>query len=297
MSGADLGVTVESSPGRSVPDTGRGRVSRAWRRRLLVNVAMVLIGVLFLLPLTWLVFSAVNPHAGASLSAPRLSIANFSAAVHAGAGRAILNSLYLAVVATIVATVVSTLAGYVLSRRYIPLKAPILIVVLFLSGIPVALLLIPIFEIYVKLGWINSPFYTALVLGATSVPFAIWLLKNFIDQVPRDFEEAAAIEGSNSFQVLIRVVIPLIMPGIVVSAILTFINAWGAFLIPLVLDANPSDTPGSIGIYNFISANYEVHYGPLAAYAILFSVPVIVLYLISSRWLSGGFSFAGGIRG
>jgi multiple sugar transport system permease protein len=98
-------------------------------------------------------------------------------------------------------------------------------------------------------------------------------------------------------RILMRVVVPLIMPGILVSAILTFINSWGAFLIPLVLDSNPNDTPGAIGIYNFITANGQVHFGPLAAYAILFSLPVIILYIISSRWLSGGFSFAGGIKG
>jgi multiple sugar transport system permease protein len=135
------------------------------------------------------------------------------------------------------------------------------------------------------------------VLAAISVPFAIWLLKNFVDQVPREFEEAAAIEGSGQVRILMRVVVPLIMPGILVSAILTFINSWGAFLIPLVLDSNPNDTPGAIGIYNFITANGQVHFGPLAAYAILFSLPVIILYIISSRWLSGGFSFAGGIKG
>ncbi len=277
--------------------TRRLTFERSDRRRLFSDFLMALIGVAFLLPLTWLVFSALNPHASANLSAPHASVANFRSAFEAGAGGAILNSLYLASVATVVATVTSTLAGYVLSRRYVPLKGVLLVAVLFLSGLPVALLLIPIFEIFVKLGWVNSPFYTSLVLGATSVPFAIWLLKNFIDQVPREFEEAAAIEGAGSLQVLVRVLVPLIMPGIAVSAILTFINAWGAFLIPLVLDSNPGHTPGSIAIYDFMSANYEVHYGPLAAFAILFSVPVIALYLLSSRWLSGGFAFAGGVRG
>lgn len=281
----------------------RRRRRRVWtferfsRRGLFSNVLMALIGVVFLLPLTWLVFSALNPHATANLSAPHASVANFQSAFQAGAGRAILNSLYLASIATVVATISSTFAGYVLSRRYVPLKGVLLVTVLFLSGLPVALLLIPIFEIFVKLGWVNSPFYTSLVLGATSVPFAIWLLKNFIDQVPRDFEEAAAIEGAGSLQVLFRVLVPLIMPGIAVAAILTFINAWGAFLIPLVLDSSPGSAPGSIAIYNFMSANYEVHYGPLAAFAILFSLPVIALYLLSSRWLSGGFAFAGGVRG
>ena len=65
------------------------------------------------------------------------------------------------------------------------------------------LLLIPIYQIFVKLNWLNSPFYTSLVLASTSVPFAIWLLKNFIDQVPREFEEAAAIEGAGEIQILL----------------------------------------------------------------------------------------------
>jgi multiple sugar transport system permease protein len=130
-----------------------------------------------------------------------------------------------------------------------------------------------------------------------SVPFSIWLLKNFIGQVPGEFEEAAAIEGASEISILFRIVMPLIIPGILVSAILTFINSWGAFLIPLVLDANPSDTPGAVGIYQTMSANGQVQFGQLAAYSVLFSVPVIILYLISSRWLSGGFSFAGGVKG
>ena len=89
----------------------------------------------------------------------------------------------------------------------------------------------------------------------------------------------------------------LAMPGVLVSAILTFINSWGAFLIPLVLDSNPGQTPAAVGIYQFLDANAQVQYGPLAAYSILFSIPVLVLYLISSRWLQGGFAFAGGIKG
>jgi multiple sugar transport system permease protein len=267
------------------------------RRRILPTVIMAVLGMVFLLPLVWLILAAFNPHATSGLSAPAFSFANFRAAANAGAGRAIANSLYLAGVSTIVATVVSTLAGYSLSRHHVPLKGPILVGVIFLTGLPVTLLLIPVYQMFVAVHWLNSPFYTSLVLGATSVPFAIWLLKNFIDQVPRDFEEAAAVEGSGQLAILLRVVVPLTMPGILVSAILTFINSWGAFLIPLVLDTTPRDTPGAVGIYEFITANGQVQFGPLAAYGILFSLPVIVMYIISSRWLSGSFSFAGGTKG
>jgi multiple sugar transport system permease protein len=290
----DTANAVDTHPTGPAPRRARGEPGG---RKIIVSVVMAVLGMAFLLPLVWLILAAFNPHATSGLSAPAFSFDNFRAAFHAGAGSAITNSLYLAGVSTVVATVVSTLAGYELSRHYVPLKGPLLVGVIFLTGLPITLLLIPIYQMFVKINWLNSPFYTSLVLAATSVPFAIWLLKNFIDQVPRDFEEAAAVEGSGQFQILLRVVVPLIMPGILVSAILTFINSWGAFLIPLVLDSNPGDTPGAVGIYEFITANGQVQFGPLAAYGILFSVPVIIMYIISSRWLSGSFSFAGGIKG
>jgi multiple sugar transport system permease protein len=266
--------------------------------RPVINVLMAIIGVVFLLPLLWLILASFNPQAGDSLSLPHpFSILNYHLAFRAGAGSAIVNSLYLAGVSTVIATAVSTMAGFMLARRRIRFKGAFLVLILFLTGIPVTLLLIPTYQIFVGLAWLNSRFYTSIVLASMSVPFSIWLLKNFIGQVPREFEEAAAIEGAGEINILFRIVMPLIIPGILVSAILTFINSWGSFLIPLVLDANPADTPGAVGIYQFMSANGQVQFGQLAAYSVLFSVPVIILYLISSRWLSGGFSFAGGVKG
>jgi multiple sugar transport system permease protein len=266
--------------------------------RPVLNILMVIIGVAFLLPMLWLILASLNPQADDTLSLPHsFSILNYHLAIRAGAGAAIKNSLFLAGVSTIIATAVSTMAGFMLARRRIRFKGAFLVIVLFLTGLPVTLLLIPTYQIFVNLSWLNSKFYTSVVLASMSVPFAIWLMKNFIGQVPGEFEEAAAIEGASELNILFRIVIPLVIPGILVSAILTFINSWGAFLIPLVLDANPSDTPGAVGIYQFMSANGQVQFGQLAAYSVLFSVPVIILYLISSRWLSGGFSFAGGVKG
>jgi multiple sugar transport system permease protein len=266
--------------------------------RPVLNVLMVIIGIAFLLPLLWLILASLNPQADDTLSLPHsFSILNYHLAIRAGAGAAIMNSLYIAGVSTIIATAVSTMAGFMLARRRIRFKGAFLVLILFLTGLPVTLLLIPTYQIFVNLSWLNSKFYTSVVLASMSVPFAIWLMKNFIGQVPGEFEEAAAIEGASELHILFRIVIPLVIPGILVSAILAFINSWGAFLIPLVLDANPSDTPGAVGIYQFMSANGQVQFGQLAAYSVLFSVPVIILYLISSRWLSGGFSFAGGVKG
>jgi multiple sugar transport system permease protein len=271
--------------------------SRRTRQRIIISTVHSLIGLAFFLPMVWVVDAAFSANASPLLTKPSFTLVNFRAAMSLGAGRAIENSLYLAVVSTVIATSVSVLAAYAISRRRVPLKGTLLVGTLVLSGLPITLLLIPIYILYVHLGWLDSPFYTSLALAASSVPFAIWLLKNFIDQVPKEFEEAAAIEGSGGMRILWRIVVPLATPGIIVAAIITFINSWGAFLLPLVIDANPSNTPASIGIYDNILANSQVSYGPLAAYAILFSLPVIVLYLVSTRWLHGGFSFAGGVKG
>jgi multiple sugar transport system permease protein len=282
------------------PDVAAAAVVRKRRSpaRPVLNVLMVIIGLLFLLPLIWLILASFNPNADSTLSLPHpFSILNYHLALRAGAGAAIKNSLYLAGVSTVIATAVSTMAGFMLARRKIRFKGAFLVLILFLTGLPVTLLLIPTYQIFVNLAWLNSKFYTSIVLASMSVPFSIWLLKNFIGQVPGELEEAAAIEGASEISILFRIVMPLIIPGVLVAAILTFINSWGAFLIPLVLDANPSDTPGAVGIYQFMSANGQVQFGQLAAYSVLFSVPVIILYLISSRWLSGGFSFAGGVKG
>jgi multiple sugar transport system permease protein len=260
------------------------------------NALLFLLGAAFTIPLLWVVFASFDKNADASIRLPNLSLTNYRSVLNAQQMRPFYNSLYLAGVSTLIATVVALFAGYALSRRTIPLKRTLMLLILFLTGLPVTMLLVPTYQIFVRMNMVNSMFYTSLFLAATSLPFAIWLLKNFIDQVPRELEEAAQIDGAGALTTMLRIVVPLTMPGIVATGMITFIGAWGAFVIPLVLDANPSDAPGSVAIYQFMSQNAQVHFGTLAAYSLLFAIPVIVVYLIVSRKMAGAFTFAGGIK-
>lgn len=289
----------EETPRRAdIPTDRRAlRVRRALGSRLVSDTCLAVIGLAFLLPFVWLLCSAFNPDASGNLTAPRLTVSNFSQAIQAGAGGAILNSLYLSAISTLVTTGVTLFAAYVLSRKRVPFRGTLLVGILFLSALPITLLLVPIYQEFVRFGWLDSPFYTSLALGASSLPFSIWIVKNFIDQIPRDYEEAAMIEGSGDLNTLRRVIFPLIVPGLIVASLLTFVNSWGAFLLPLVLDGTPSNAPAAVGIYSFLSVNRGVNYGPLAAYSLLFSVPVVAAYVVSVRWLNGGFAFAGGVKG
>lgn len=265
---------------------------------LITNVVLILIGGFFVLPMLWMVFASVDSNPDWAIKLPTLTFANFADVIGtAGALTAFRSSLILAGTTTVISTVLAVLAAYPLSRMHIPFKRSFMLAILFASGLPVSMLIVPVYQMYVYFGWLDSLYTTALFLAASSLPFAIWLMKNFIDAVPVELEQAAAIDGASTFRILRQLVLPLTLPGIAVTAIYTFINAWGAFVIPFVLNSNPDDQPGPIEIYNFMGSHGLFKFGDLAVFSLLFSLPVILLYLFMSRYFSGAFSFSGAVRG
>jgi len=289
---------IQTAPKPSEPEgIVAVRYPRASAGGVGANLTLGLFGALFATPLLWMLLSSVDSHAGWQVRIPDLTASNYTALFNRDEMRPLLNSSYLAAVATTVTTVMAVLSAYVLSRRHVPFKRVYLLFILFASGLPVTMAIVPTYQLFVTFGWLDSLFWTSIFLAASSLPFAIWLMKNFIDAVPGELEECASIEGASSARILLRIIVPLTIPGIGVTAIVTFINAWGAFLIPLVLNSNPDDTPGSVAVYNFLSAFTTPKFGQLAAYSLIFSLPVLVLYLVMARRLSGAFSFGGSLRG
>lgn len=271
------------------------RVSAA---ALAVNVVLILLGGFFLLPMLWMIFASIDSNPDWAIKLPSPTIANFTEVL--GRHEALVafrSSLILAGTTTIVTTVVAVLAAYPLSRMHIPFKRTFMLLILFAAGLPVSMLIVPVYQLYVTLGWLNSLYTTALFLAATSLPFAVWLMKNFMDAVPLELEHAAAIDGASTIRIIRQVVLPLTVPGIAVTSIYTFINAWGAFIIPFVLNSDPEQQAGPIEIYNFMGSHGLFKFGDLAVFSLLFSIPVIVLYLVMSRYFSGAFNFGGAVRG
>jgi multiple sugar transport system permease protein len=264
---------------------------------LTANAVLAVVGIVFALPLLWLVLASVDQNADWRIRLPDFTIENYQAVLTADGLRPFVNSLTIAAVTTAAAIVLAVLAAYPLSRRHVPGKRTVMLLVLFASGLPVTMMLVPIYQMYAAIHWLDSKLTMSLFLAATALPFAIWLLKNYIDAVPIELEEAAAIEGAGTLRTLLSVVLPLILPGLSVTAVYIFISAWGAFVVPLVLDANPDDQPGTVAIYQFLGAHGFVQFGQLAAFSLLFSLPVVILYLLIARSFRGGFTFGGGVRG
>lgn len=259
------------------------------------NGLLALVGALFALPMLWLLAASLDSHASWSIEWPHFTLANFQAATGSSQLHSLWNSFVLSAVATTVSTAASSLAAYALSRRRIPWKGPILLIVLFLSGVPMSILIVPIYQMFATEGWL-SILPTAIFLGVTAMPFEIWLIKNFMDAIPYDLDEAARIERASTWQILTRIVGPLALPGIGAGAIYAFVNAWGSFVVPLVLITDANQQPGPIAIYGFIGAA-NVRYGDIAAFSLLYAVPVFILYVIMSRLFTGGFTLGGAIKG
>jgi multiple sugar transport system permease protein len=278
-------------------------LSRNGRTRLPVgaivqHLALLVITLLFLVPMLWVLSASIDARASFAIQWPHLTSANFQSLFTADVlWHPLANSLILATATTAVATATGVTAAYALSRRRSWYTRSYLFIILFATGLPVQLLMIPAYTLFLQLNLLDSVPATVLLLSATSLPFAIWLLKNFIDHIPRELDEASQVDGAGAFARIRLIILPLAAPGIAVAAMFTFLNAWGQFVIPYILLQSPDKLPAAVSIYQFMSAQGRVQYGPLAAFTLVFSLPVLLLYAGLSRLFSGAFNFGSGVKG
>ena len=264
-------------------------------RSLSTNSLLGAIGLLFVAPMLWLLLASIDSHASFGVEWPHFSLINFKHVLSGSLLHSLLNSIILAVISTAIASVAGVFAAYSFSRRKIPFKGPLLLFILFSSGVPLTIMVIPVYEIFARFGFL-SILPTALFLSVTSLPFEVYLMKNFIDAVPFDLEEAARMERASTWQILRRVIVPLALPGIAAAAIFGFVNAWGSFIVPLILISSQNQQPAPIALYTFLTLP-KTEFGNIAAYSLVFCVPVFVLYAASARLFREGFVLGGGIKG
>ena len=270
------------------------RAKRFTSGKLVSNLVLLGFGVLFVTPLIWLVFASVDSQAGPTVQWPHFTLSNYSQAATGPNMQALLASVYISIIATLISTVPATMAAYIFSRRHIPWKGPLLLFILMLAGVPISILIVPVYQVFANANLL-ALVPASVFLGVTSLPFEIWIIKNFIDAVPIELEESARLERAKTRHILMRVVMPLALPGVGAAAIYGFINAWGNFLVPLVLITVASQQPSPVAIFGFFGGNV-IRYGDIAAYSIMYSVPVVILYLGMSRLFKGGFVFSGAVK-
>lgn len=273
-------------------------IRRSTRAKLATSAALLVVAVAFALPLVWLVFSSFDSEAGLRLHGPSWSTENFSAVLTDDITfTPMLNSLILCGGATLVTVACAALAAYPLSRYRSRFSRPYLLTILFSTCLPITAVMVPVYGLFVQVNLIDTMYGTALFLAASQLPFAIWLMKNFMDGVPVVLEEAAWTDGASWMQTLVRVVLPLMGPGLTVVTIYSFIMMWGNFFVPFMLLLSPDQLPAAVSIFTFFGNHGQVVYGQLAAFSMLYSTPAILLYVLIARRLGGGFTLGGAVKG
>jgi multiple sugar transport system permease protein len=262
-----------------------------------IYVLLTLIGLFFLVPLLWPILASINPAATLNVAIPaNPSLDNYISIIASGLViPPFTSSAIMAISTMLLVIILSGLAAYPLSRYQFPFKPQLMYLILFASALPILALVTPLYAMYVSLNLTDTLQGCILFFVASSLPFCIWLMKNFLDSVPVELEEAAWIDGASVLGSFWHVMLPLAAPGIAVVGVWSFLGAWTNFFVPLIILQSQDLLPASVHIYTFFGSYGQVNYGQLAAYAMLYALPAVVLYTVVSRFFVKGIS--GGLKG
>lgn len=207
----------------------------------------------------------------------------------------LVNSLIVSVGSTVLSVTVSALGGYAFARYDFKGKNLMMSTILALFMIPVVINIIPLYIILNNVGLLNSLVALVLTFQILIIPLNIFLLKNYFESLPKELEEAALIDGCSKIGALIRVTIPMSLPGFLIAAILSFRFSWNEFVLPVVLSNKPDSMIFQVALYQFISL-YRIDWGYLTAGINIAIIPVVVLMLIFQKKMIRGLTL-GAVRG
>lgn len=210
--------------------------------------------------------------------------------------RAAGNSLLVATASAVLTVLIALPASYALVRFRTRLNTVALGWVLLSQLFPFVLLVIPLFLILREVRLTNTHAGLVLVYVVWSLPFALWMLQGFVRSIPRDLEEAAATDGASRLQILVKVIAPLLAPGVVATSLFAFISAWNEFFFALVLLKNPELATLPVTLARFVGVEGIARLGPLAAGSLLATIPSLVFFAVMQRRLTSG-SLAGAVKG
>lgn len=201
--------------------------------------------------------------------------------------RALINSVITSVGATILTVVIAAFSAYAFVRLRFPGRDLLFILVVATLAIPAYTVMIPLYRIMIATRLVDTYLGVTLIYVSAFLPLALWLMRSVYQAMPLSLEEAAWLDGASKVYTLVRIVMPLAAPGLIAAAIITFLNAWGQFLVPLVFSPTLTTKPLTVLIPEFISRNY-VDYGLINAAGIVAIIPPVLVVLFLNRFLVSG---------
>lgn len=208
-----------------------------------------------------------------------------------------LNGLYISLIVATLSTVVACILGipaaYVFARVRFSRREDLEFWVLTTRMLPPIAILVPYVAIWIKLGLYNTVTSIIITHLVVNLPLVMWLSSRFIEQVPREVEEAALLDGCSRLSVIFRIILPLSGPGLIVAAIFAFIFSWNEFFFAFVLGSTTRTL--AVVVASYISHGHEVLWGQMSAAAIIASIPALIMVIVARNFIVGGFRFMGGL--
>lgn len=205
------------------------------------------------------------------------------------------NSGLISLTVTLTGVVLAAMAGYAFSRHNFVGKKIGLLSLLVTQMFPATMLLLPLYLMLIFLGLINTYLGIIITYTATALPFCVWTMKGYYDTIPTSLEEAATIDGCNQFQAFYKVIIPLAAPALVITGLFSFMTAWSEYIVAaqILQDTHLWTLP--LGLKSFES-NMSTEWGLYGAASLMVMIPVVVLFIILSKWLVSGLTL-GSVKG
>lgn len=281
--------------------TPRPRPRRRRIKHPIAHVVLYALCVVWVFPIYWMLNTSFKTPADIQSATPQFfpfpfSVVNYvDALTKPGFLSSLVNSLVVTLGTVVLSIALGFLAAAALSRFHFAGRRAILIAIICVQMIPGTALVIPLFLSFKSLGLLNS--YIGLILAyvATVLPFSIWVLRSFFVALPDEIEEAAKVDGANTYRILRSIYFPLVVPGLIASSVFAFINAWNDFITAYVMLENQSKYTLPVWLVSF-STNEGTDYGGLIAASVLFSLPVVIFFVFVQRHLVRGMS-EGAVKG
>lgn len=197
------------------------------------------------------------------------------------------NSILVSGIVTVTGVALASMAGYALSRFKFVGRQALMLSILTTQMFPATMLLLPLYILIAKLHLVDTYFGLMVFYVSTALPFCIWQMKGFYDTIPPSLEEAACIDGCSQFSAFWRIVLPVAVPGLVITALFSFMTAWSEYIVAAQVLQSRDLFTLPLGIKSF-QASMSTQWGLYAAASILVSVPVVVIFILLSRYLVSG---------
>lgn len=256
--------------------------------------ALLFVIFIWVVPVLWVVITSLKTRTDIFTVPPTLffrpTFQNYVTALESyGIGHAIQNSLVISVVTVLLTLLISVPAGYAYARHRFAGRQVLSFYTLFTQMAPAIGILLPAFFIIGRLGLIDTYGALILVYLSITVPISTWLMITYFEDIPKELEEAARVDGASRFTVFTRIMLPQAMGGVMVTAVLAFIEVWNEFLFASVLTGSQTRTV-PVAIFAFLTTEENL-WGPFTATGVMIMAPVIVVAIVAQRHIVKGMTF------